>query len=335
MAGCWLGLPWPDHGAARGISAGLSGHRLSGGRNAGNWEPQPASNIRVVQPPGPAWGRRPLAWRRLVPSGSGGAQRALLPERERSPGQATPRVHPPRRGIQLTEPSSPCETPLMVVPGERCAGPLQRAACAGCWVPSSRSALLLPSPALRLRREERPRAPRMGRNCAACPREVAQGGLPKVTRIARAERPDRPERRAGRRRRWLRLLPWCRLPPSRLLLPRSGPSFTGDAGDAAPSRGRITEPPRALSLALPGTSGAERERHGCLSASQNRKPSCLRAHVIGFHIMGPCSRCQKRPPAPRGPGHQVPPLNRPLWRTRALRYQAPLPAGISREGACG
>lgn len=131
------------------------------------------------------------------------------------------------------------------------------------------------------------------------------------------------------------LLPWCRLPPSRLLLPRSGPSFTGDAGDAAPSRGRITEPPRALSLALPGTSGAERERHGCLSASQNRKPSCLRAHVIGFHIMGPCSRCQKRPPAPRGPGHQVPPLNRPLWRTRALRYQAPLPAGISREGACG
>lgn len=148
------------------------------GRNAGNWEPQPASNIPVVQPPGPAWGRRPLAWRHLVPSGSGGAQRALLPERERSPGQATPRVQPPRRGIQLTEPSSPCETPLVVVPGERCAGPLQRAACAGCWVPSSRSALL-PSPALRLWREERPRAPRMGRNCAACPREVARGVSPR------------------------------------------------------------------------------------------------------------------------------------------------------------
>lgn len=203
----WQVVGWGRRGRIMGRLGGFRldsrGHRLPGGRNAGNWEPQPASNIPVVQPPGPAWGRRPLAWRRLVPSGSGGAQRALLPERERSPGQATPRVHPPLRGIQLTEPSSPCETPLMVVPGKRCAGPLQRAACAGCWVPSSRSALLLPSPALRLRREERPRAPRMGRNCAACPREVAQGGLPKVTRTAQAELPDRPERRAGRRRRSL------------------------------------------------------------------------------------------------------------------------------------
>ena len=59
-----------------------------------------------------------------------------------------------------------------------------------------------------------------------------------------------------------------------------------------------------------------RERRGFLRASQNRKPSSLRAHVIDFHIMGRCSRCQKRPPALGGPGHQVPPLNRPLWRTR-------------------
>lgn len=75
---------------------------------------------------------------------------------------------------------------------------------------------------------------------------------------------------------------------------------------------------------LPGISGAQGDRRCCISASQNRKPSCLRAHVIGFHIMGSCSRCQKRPPAPRGPGHQVPPLNRPLGGTRGPRYQAPL-----------
>lgn len=82
---------------------------------------------------------------------------------------------------------------------------------------------------------------------------------------------------------------------------------------------------------LGSTSGAEGERRGCTSASQNRKPSCLRAHVIGFHIMGPCSYCQKRPPAPRGPGHQVPLLNRPLWRTQGLE----VPGALSRRALWG
>jgi hypothetical protein len=69
-------------------------------------------------------------------------------------------------------------------------------------------------------------------------------------------------------------------------------------------------------------------------AFQKRKPSCLRAHVIRSHIMGPCSRCQKRPPAPRGSQYQVRPLNRPLWRTRGWRYQEPFPSALSLQQAC-
>lgn len=145
--------------------------------------------------------------------------------------------------------------------------------------------------------------------------------------------PDRPGWRAGR---GSRSLPSSfphedSLPP----LPHPGPasSFTGD-DDAALSPWRIIEPGRALNLALPrpqgcaaaarqawvsvlpSTSGAEGEGCGFISASRNRKPSCLRAYVIAFHIKGPCSHCQKRPPALRGSGHQVLPLNHPLWRTR-------------------
>lgn len=145
----------------------------------------------------------------------------------------------------------------------------------------------------------------------------------------------------------------ARYPPPFLLqtpflcfpLPGRASGSTGNAVDAAPNPRRIVEPRRAVSLALRGAqrcaaatlraqdpalpeiSRAEGERCGCISASQNRKPSCLRAHVIRSHIMGPCSRCQKRPPVPRGPEHQVLLLNRPLWRTRSPE----VPGALSRR----
>lgn len=96
-------------------------------------------------------------------------------------------------------------------------------------------------------------------------------------------------------------------------LPASGGKLSQDSLESGPL-GRAAC--KAQDPVLPGISGAQGGRRGCISASQNRKPSCLRAHVIGFHIMGPCFRCQKRPPAPGGLGLQVPPLNRPLWCAR-------------------
>ena len=103
-----------------------------------------------------------------------------------------------------------------------------------------------------------------------------------------------------------------------LLLPSIFPNIRVGALNLALPGGPRGKPETRSSRASqkPRERERERERRGSLRASQNRKPSCLRAHVIEFHIMGRCSRCQKRPPALGGPGHQVPPLNRPLWRTR-------------------
>lgn len=132
--------------------------------------------------------------------GARSPQGALLPGRERSPGRAPPRADPPRRWLQLTAPAGPGR-PRALLPRGRCSRPLQRAAVRGLPGPRARSAPLLPSPAPRLRPEERPREPGMGRTRATRPKEVARRGLPKVTRSAQAELPRPPEWNAGRGRR--------------------------------------------------------------------------------------------------------------------------------------
>ncbi|XP_041588303.1 proline-rich protein 2-like [Vulpes lagopus] len=157
------------------------------------------------------------------------------------------------------------------------------------------------------------------------------------------ELPDRPERGAGRG--------GARCPPpSPMQTPPPSPG-----PDPAPRellllqlpapRERVIEPGRASNPVLPGGPRAEpgtrragqlgAGRGGCISASQNRKPSRLRAHVIGFHIMGPCSRSEAptSSPRPRAPGaaSESPSVQA---GPRAPGYQAPLTEGLSREGAC-
>ncbi|KAL0595043.1 hypothetical protein AAY473_035231 [Plecturocebus cupreus] len=230
-------------------------------------------------------------------------------------GASACRPAPPRDPADSAR--QPGETLRVVAPREGRALPLPgpRAPAAGSPASGALPSGLLPR--TDSSREERPRAPRIGAEV-----QLPQRGRPEGS-------------------------PQDSLPPLPLPGPASG--FTGDADDAAPSTGRIIEPGRASNLALPraqgcaaaacwawvavlpGNSGAEGEGRGFISASRNRKPSCLRAHVIAFHIKGPCSHCQKRPPALRSSGHQVPLLNHPLWRTRGPE----VPGALSRRALRG
>lgn len=144
------------------VGSGLMGRRPPGvqcraaGATADTKQPPRAHS------PGRAWRCRPLAWRGLVQAGSGRAQRALLPGRERSPRQAPPPADPPRLRIRLTAPASPGETLRVVVPREGRPRPLPgpRAPASGSPAPGA-----LPSrrlPLIDSGPEERPREPRMG-----------------------------------------------------------------------------------------------------------------------------------------------------------------------------
>lgn len=127
-------------------------------------------------------------------------------------GASACRPAPPQDRADST--SQPGETRRLVVPREARARPLPgpRAQAAGSPAPGA-----LPSgrlPLIDSGREERPRAPRMGRDVQR-PREVAQRGLAKVTRSAQTELPRPPRVESGEGQALAaRLLPPCRLPSS-------------------------------------------------------------------------------------------------------------------------
>lgn len=132
LAGCWLGR------------RGLILERAGGFRpflDSGSAKPRSGTHNQHQTAPAPRLGVRHEG---AAPSRGGAgapqaasctAQRVLLPERERSPGRAPPRADPPSRGVPLTAPAHPRETPRLVVPRERCAQPLQRAAARGLLGP--------------------------------------------------------------------------------------------------------------------------------------------------------------------------------------------------------
>lgn len=213
----------------------------SGSHNRHQTVPAPSLGLGTGAPPPRVVALGPL--RQWLGGGSAPAGAGKVPR------ASAPACRPACRGIQLTAPGSPGETRSMVVPGVSKGPP-----CARCSGRCARSAPLLPSPAHQLQPEERPRAPRMGRNCAALLREVAQRGLPKVTRSAPAELPrsfrvESQEVRGGGvvlcPPSSLRLTPSLPPPPPPVLT-----GLAGDSDDAAPSLGRIIEPRRALNLAL-------------------------------------------------------------------------------------
>lgn len=123
-AGCWLGPPWPDLGAACGISAASAG----GGSIPGSGSPNQHQTAWA-----PSLGARHGG---AAPSrgGARSPQGALLPGAGKVPRAGAPRADPPSRRLPLTAPAGPGR-PRVLLPGERCARPLQRAAVRGLLGP--------------------------------------------------------------------------------------------------------------------------------------------------------------------------------------------------------
>lgn len=237
-AGCWLGLQWPDLGAACGISAASAQ-----GRNAGKQEPQPNIKQHGYPASGPGMGAPPP---RVVAPG---------PRRERScPGGKCPQAGVPARGS--TPPPAPADSARWTRETPRASSRLEvhpaspkgsRARAAGSPAPGARLSSRVPRPdsCQRSAPERRGWAEPVQRALGRSRRGVS----PRSYGEPRLSWPDRPEWRAGRGRRPLPAsFPDADSLPSLLLLPQSGPGFAG----AAPSPERMIEPRRALNPVLPG-----------------------------------------------------------------------------------
>lgn len=131
----WQVVGWGRHGPILGCTgessaaSGLSGRRLPGSvmpaiRSNNQHQTVPASSL-----PARHGGTAPSRGGSWAPQAAAGRRERSCPS-GKGPQGKRPRV-PPRREISLTAPADPGETPRVVIPAERGALPLQRAAVRG------------------------------------------------------------------------------------------------------------------------------------------------------------------------------------------------------------